>query len=156
MPCGQSARCPALAATRCDHLHMDQRPPRQLPADGGRHREQGNRPIQPPGFWSDFKSDPRTPAFVLIAGLCAIGWGTETALSRDADAMNRLAGVATAAGGALIWLSYLLYFKPGSLATPAWQQVPSRRRAAFVIRHLWLGVLIILGAAWLANWIAPP
>jgi hypothetical protein len=53
----------------------------------------------------------------------------------------------------LILLSYFLYFKPGSLATSDWQQIPSRRRSVFVIRHLWLGVFTIWGAAWLANWI---
>jgi hypothetical protein len=136
---------------------MDQRPPGHPQAEaGGRHREQGHRPIKPPGFWSEFKSNPRELPFVFVSGLGAISWGIETALSGDAHALNRLAGAVTAAGGALIWLSYLLYFKPGSLATPGWQQVPSRRRVAFVIRHLWLGVLIILGAAWLANWIARP
>jgi hypothetical protein len=50
-------------------------------------------------------------------------------------------------------LSYFLYFKPGSLATSAWQRVPSRRRAVLVIRHLWLGVFTIWVAVWLANWI---
>ena len=136
---------------------MDQRPPGQPPAqDGGRHREQGNRPIKPPPFWSHFKSNPRELPVVLLAGLIAIGWGTETALNGDADALTRLTGAATAGGGALILLSYLFHFKPGSLATPAWQQDPSRRRVAFVIRHLWLAVLIIGAAAWLANSIDTP
>ena len=136
---------------------MDQRPPGQpLAEDGGRHREQGNRPIKPPGFWPHFKRDPRELFIVLLTGWIAIGWGTETALSGDADALTRLAGAATAGGGALVLLSYLFYFKPGSLATPAWQQVPSRRRVAFVIRHLWVAVLIIGAAAWLANLIARP
>jgi hypothetical protein len=133
---------------------MDQRPPGQPPAKGGsRHREQGNRPIKPPDFWSDFKSDPREVAIVLLTGWLGIGWGTETALNGDAHALTRLAGAATAGGGALVLLSYLFYFKPGSLATLAWQQVPSRRRVAFVVRHLWLAVLIFGAAAWLANWI---
>jgi hypothetical protein len=136
---------------------MDQRPPGQPPAKGGsRHREQGTRPIKPPDFWSDFKSDPHELPLVLFTGLIAIGWGTETALNGDADALTRLAGAAAAGGGALILLSYLFYFKPGSLATPAWQKVPSRRRVAFVIRHFWLAVLIIGAAAWLANLIATP
>jgi hypothetical protein len=105
-------------------------------------------------IWSHLTSNPRELPFVLFTGLIAIGWGAETALHGDADALTRLAGAATAGGGALILLSYLFCFKPGSPGTPAWQQVPSRRRVAFVIRHLWLTVLIIGAAAWLASLIA--
>jgi hypothetical protein len=133
---------------------MDQRPTGQPPAEhGGRHRGQSPRPIKAPGFWSSFRSDPRELSFVLFAGWGAIGWGTETALSGSAGAVTRLVGAATAAGGTVMLLSYFLYFKPGSLATSAWQRVPSQRRAVLVIRHLWLGVFTIWVAVWLANWI---
>jgi len=133
---------------------MGQRSPGQPPAeDVGRHRGRSYRPIKPPGFWSDFKSNPRELPFVLGAGVVSVGWGTETALSGSAHALTRLAGAASSVGGALILVSYFFYFKPGSLATPAWQQVSSRRRVVFVIRHLWLGVYVILAVAWLANWI---
>lgn len=116
---------PPLTDTRCDHLPMNQRPPGHSPAEvSGRHRGQGHRPIKPPGFWSEFKRNPRGLSFVVCAGLFAIGWGTETALSDATDAPIRLAGAASATGGMLIWLSYILYFRPGSLALPSWQQVP--------------------------------
>jgi hypothetical protein len=152
---GRSGLRPALTDTPCDHLHMDHRPPGHSPAEAdGRHRGQGHRPIKPPGFWSEFKRNPRDLSFVVCAGLFAIGWGTETALSGAADAPTRLAGVASATGGMLIWLSYILYFRPGSLALPAWQKVPARRRAVFVIRHLWIGAFTIAAAVWLAHWIA--
>lgn len=132
---------------------MDLRSPGRPPAeDGGRHRGQSYRPIRPPGFWSDFQNVRELP-LVLGAGVVAVGWGTEITLSGNANALTRLAGVASVVGGTLILVSYFLYFKPGSLATPAWQQVPSRRRFVFVIRHLWLGVFVILVATWLADWI---
>jgi len=134
---------------------MDQRPPGHDPAESvGRHRGQRHRPIQPPGFWSEFKSNPRSLFLVVLAGWGAIGWGSETALSGGVDALIRLAGVASATGGVLIWLSYLLYCRPGSLALPALQQVPVRRRAVFVVRHLWIGAFTIATALSLTHWIA--
>jgi len=134
---------------------MDQRAPGRQPAeDGGRHRGKDHRPIEPPGFWSEFKTDPRESIFVLCAGWLAIGWGTETTLGGDADPLTHLAAIGTAAGGALILTSYLLYFRPGPLALPAWQKVPARRRAVFVIRHLWGAVFVFAAVVMLAHWIS--
>jgi hypothetical protein len=113
------------------------------------------RPNKSPGFWSNSKSDQREPSFVVFAGWGAVGWGTETVLGAGARtvAVTRLVGAATASGATVMLLSYFRYFKPGSLATSAWQQVPSRRRAVFVTRHLWLGVFTASATARLVNWI---
>lgn len=121
-------------------------------AGGARHRAPKRPvPIEPTAFWSDFRTNPRNFLFVFTWGMIAIGWGLTSATDTGLPALARLGGGALVASGALLWLSYLLYLRPGNLADPTWQEHPTRRRLVFVLRHLWLLAMSVAAAAWVVQ-----
>jgi hypothetical protein len=115
-----------------------------------RHRGPNrSRPVESTAFWSDVRSNPRNFLFTFVWGLIAIGWGLTLATEPALPALARVCGAAAAAGGALLWLSYVLYLRPGPLSQPIWQAKPTRRRLVFLVRHLWLVAMALAAAAWL-------
>ena len=130
---------------------MDQQPPGQPPAaKEGRHRGLSEGPVESLGFWSYGALLP----IVLFEGFAAMGWGIITAFKGDLGPLARLSGVASVVGGALLWLSFMLFINPQPLTGPQWG-TPSRQRAVFAFRFLWaVPIVIILPVAKLAHWIA--